>query len=531
MNRKLSLDQATTRSTPWDVLVIGGGATGLGCALDAASRGYSTLLLEQSDFAKATSSRSTKLAHGGVRYLQQRNIALVLEALKERGRMLRNAPHLVRRQSFIIPAYAAWEIPFYGIGLKIYDALSGKSSFGPSRMFGLPRVRETLPTVVPTLHAHALAGGVEYFDGQFDDARYCIALAQTLHDLGGTALNYTRVTRLLKRNGKISGAVAHDEISGLDFEIEARVVLNATGIFSDEVRHLDEPQATPIITVSQGSHFVLPKSFLPGQHALMVPKTADGRVLFAIPWHGAVVVGTTDDEVPHAQLEPRPLEQETAFLRQHIELYFGRAPKDEEVLSAWSGQRPLVRKQGAKDTAALSREHTVVVSPAGLVSVAGGKWTTYRRMAEDTVDIAQKLVGLPPRPSATQELRLHGWTEAAAQNSSADHELAIYGSDQPALDELIATHPDRPEFAEPIHPRLNITFAQIVWAAREEMAATVDDVLARRTRALFLDARAAIEAAPAVAIQLARELHQDEAWQHQQVAAFRAIAANYVFKS
>jgi len=528
MNRKATLNQIGAHNRPWDVVVIGGGATGLGCAVDAASRGYSTLLLEQSDFAKATSSRSTKLSHGGVRYLQQGNIALVLEALKERGRMLHNAPHLVRRQSFVIPAYAAWEIPFYGIGLKIYDALSGKSSFGASRMLGKQTVRQMLPTAVQSLANSALSGGVEYFDGQFDDARYCVALAQTLHDQGGAALNYTRVLRLLKRNGVVSGVVAHDELNGTEFEVEAKVVLNATGIFTDEVRHLDEPQAAPIVTVSQGSHFVLPSSFLPGSHALMVPKTADGRVLFAIPWHGAVVVGTTDDEVPHAQMEPRPLAEETAFLKHHIGLYFGRLPKDEEVLSAWSGQRPLVRKQGAKGTAALSREHTVVVSPSRLVSVAGGKWTTYRRMAEDTVDIAAKLVGLPERSSATAALRLHGWSEAAAADGSADHALSIYGSDQVAIDALSAQHR---ELSERIHPRLPYTVAEVVWAARHEMAMTVDDVLARRTRALFLEARAAIEAASTVAAILARELGRNPGWEDEQVAGFRSLAKGYVFES
>ncbi len=524
MNRTASLHQAMTETHPWDVVVIGGGATGLGTAVDAASRGYRTLLVEQADFAKATSSRSTKLAHGGVRYLQQGNIALVLEALKERGRMLRNAPHLVRRQSFVIPAYARWEVPFYGIGLKTYDALSGKSSFGKSRMMGPRTTQGMLPTVVPD----KLAGGVEYFDGQFDDARYSLALAQTLESLGGVAINYAQMIRLLKTNGIVSGVVVRDEETGTDFEVQSRVVINATGVFTDVVRAFDEPHAPPLLTVSQGSHFVLPKSFLPGSHALMVPKTADGRVLFAIPWHGAVVVGTTDEGVTGASLEPRAMAMETEFLSHHVELYFGRKPKDTEVLSMWSGLRPLVRKQGTDGTAALSREHTVLVSPSKLVSVTGGKWTTYRRMGEDAVNIAAKAAGLPQTKSTTQELRLYGWSEAAAAASDAEHELAVYGSEQGAIDALAAA---TPALATMLHPRLPYRLAEVAWAARNEMARSVEDVLARRTRALFLDARAAIETAPAVAACLAAELGRDEAWQQSQIDDFRNTAAGYVYTS
>ncbi|MDQ2763588.1 MAG: glycerol-3-phosphate dehydrogenase/oxidase [Pseudomonadota bacterium] len=521
MNREHSLRVAMTETAPWDVLVIGGGATGLGSAVDAASRGYRTLLVEQADFAKATSSRSTKLVHGGVRYLQQGNLSLVLEALKERGRMLHNAPHLVRRQSFVIPAYALWEVPFYGVGLKMYDALSGSSSFGRSRMLGKSTVRSLLPTIVE----HDLAGGVEYFDGQFDDARYALALAQTLDSLGGTALNYTRMVRLLKSNGKLIGAVLRDEETGHEFEVQARAILNATGIFTDEVRQLDDPGAAPILSVSQGSHFVLPKDFLPGANALMVPKTKDGRVLFAIPWHNHVVVGTTDDGVPASSLEPRAMQIERDFLREHIEFYFGRKLKDSDILSVWSGQRPLVRKQGASSTAALSREHTVLLSPSGLVSITGGKWTTYRRMAEDAIDIVAKRTALPRSPCRTATLHLHGWIE---EPNDTSHALVPYGSDLPAIDALAGSSP---KLAASLHPRLPYRLAEVVWAARYEMARSVEDVLARRMRCLFLDARAALEAAPAVAACLASELGRDLAWQQSQVAAFRTIASTYIYTS
>lgn len=508
-----------TETTPWDVLVIGGGATGLGSAVDSASRGYRTLLVEQADFAKATSSRSTKLVHGGVRYLQQGNLSLVLEALKERGRMLRNAPHLVRRQSFIIPAYALWQVPFYGIGLKMYDALSGSSSFGRSSMLSKSAVRSMLPTIVD----RNLAGGVEYFDGQFDDARYALALAQTLESLGGTAINYTRMVRLIKTNGKLSGAVLRDEETGDEFEVRARAILNATGIFTDDVRRVDDPSATAILSVSQGSHFVLAKEFLPGANALMVPKTKDGRVLFAIPWHNHVVVGTTDDAVPAPSLEPRAMQIERDFLREHIEFYFDRKLNDSDILSVWSGQRPLVRKQGASNTAALSREHTVLVAPSGLVSITGGKWTTYRRMAEDAIDIVAKRAALPPVVCRTSSLHLHGWLE---EPNDDRHPLAPYGSDMPAIDAVAASSS---ALAAPIHPRLPYRLAEVAWAARHEMARTVEDVLSRRMRCLFLDARAALEAASTVAACLASELGRDAEWQQSQLASFTAIASTYIY--
>lgn len=541
MNREQALAHIG-ESKPWDVLVIGGGATGLGAALDAATRGYRTLLLEQDDFAKGTSSRSTKLAHGGVRYLQQGNLALVLEALKERGRMLQNAPHLVHRQSFIIPATALWEIPFYGVGLKLYDALSGRSSFGGSSILSGRATQAALPG----LAMRQLAGGVQYYDGQFDDARMAIALALTLEEHGGVALNQAQVKRLVERNGRVVGVEAEDRETGDHFVVEAQVVINATGVFSETLRALDEPNAPPLLTVSQGSHFVLPMEFLAGaklrtvaisgvpappdaRHALMVPRTMDGRVLFAIPWHGAVVVGTTDEPVNAPSAEPRPLEKERSFLLQHVAHYFGRRPTASEILSMWSGLRPLVRKQGAKSTAALSREHEVLVSPTRLVTVVGGKWTTYRRMGQDTIDIAARVAGLPPRPCVTANLPLHGSPAAGGrpESPSAADPMSVYGTDAPRI---LALGADQPELLQPIHPRLPYRACQVVWAVRKEMARTVEDVLARRTRALFLDARAAIEAAPAVARWMAAESGRDERWVQQQTRAFSELAAGYVYE-
>jgi glycerol-3-phosphate dehydrogenase len=506
-------------TTEWDIIVVGGGATGLGTAVEAATRGYRTLLLEAQDFAKATSSRSTKLVHGGVRYLQQGNVKLVLEALRERGRMLRNAPHLAHRRGFLVPAYAFWEFPFYGTGLTLYDALAGKEGLGRSRILSKSRVEE----VLPTLRREKLKGGILYYDGQFDDARFAITLLRTVFDAGGTALNYARVTGLLKRNGAVSGVTAEDSETGERFECAARVVINATGIFSDDLRRMDEPQTRKIVTVSQGSHVVLPREFLPGESALMIPRTSDGRVLFAIPWHEHVVVGTTDDPVPEANYEPRAMLEERQFLVEHIGKFLGRRPAPAEILSVWSGQRPLVGKADASSTAALSRDHTILISASKLITITGGKWTTYRRMAEDVVDRAGPLGGLPDAVSKTADLRLHGWTEKSpAQNEWQQ----VYGADLPLLNRLVS---EDTEWDRPLHPQLPFRCGEVAWAARYEMARSVEDVLARRTRALFLNAQASIEAAPVTARILTSELGRDTAWEQNQVEAFRKVAEAYVW--
>jgi glycerol-3-phosphate dehydrogenase len=469
----------------WDVLVIGGGATGLGTALDAAARGYRTALLEQHDFAKGTSSRSTKLIHGGVRYLRQGDVTLVRESLRERGYLLRNAPHLVHVQPFVVPAYGWWQKLFYGAGLKLYDLLSGDLSIGRSQFISRDETRHDLPTVRPD----GLSGGVRYFDGQFDDARLAIALAQTVFDQGGVAVNYVPVLRLMKDNGRVCGVAARDAETGTEFEIRARVVVNATGVFSDAVRSLDESQAEPLLSVSQGAHIVLPRSFLPGQSALMVPKTADGRVLFAIPWHKRVLVGTTDIPVVGTPIEPRPFAEEIEFLRDHTGKYLGVTPDPGDILSAFAGLRPLVKSRAAGKTAQLSRSHTLIISRSGLVTITGGKWTTYRKMAEDTVDAAAKVADLPAGKSPTSELPLRK-SDAVTENEA---EKAIH-------------------------------------AVRYEMARTVEDVLARRTRTLFLDAAAARRAAPHVAETMAAELGRDASWQTTQTEAFEQLAAGYLVK-
>ncbi len=517
LRRNVLLDQATSRSDPWAVVIIGGGATGLGAAIDAAGRGYETLLLEQSDFGKGTSSRSTKLVHGGVRYLQQGNLSLVYEALHERALLLQNAPHLTRNLDFVIPCYRWWEKPFYATGLKLYDALAGRRSLGRSSILPARRVREHLPTV----RSDGLRGGVRYHDGQFDDARLAVNLAQTAAEQGAVLINYARADGLIKAGGRVSGVLVNDAESGRTWTAKARVVVNATGVFADDVRRMDRPDAEGIIQPSQGAHIVVDRSFLPGDAALMVPRTDDGRVLFAVPWHDRVVIGTTDTALEEIDLEPRALEEEVEFLLAHAGRYLDRTVRRRDVRSVFAGLRPLVSARGEGDTASLSRDHLLCVSTSGLITITGGKWTTYRRMAEDTVDKAAEVGSLEIRPCTTRELRIHGWVEHA----DPDAPYAWYGADAEAVDQLVQSTEGG---AELIHPDLPVRRGDVRWAARREMARTVDDVLSRRTRSLLLDARASSEAAEEVASILAEELGRDGAWVRSEVAAFRELAAAYI---
>jgi glycerol-3-phosphate dehydrogenase len=516
MDRDDALTRIEAEPGEWDLVVIGGGATGLGVAVDSAARGYRTLLIEQSDFAKATSSRSTKLIHGGFRYLKQGNLSLVLGALRERGLLKENAPHLVHSLRFVVPAYARWEKFYYGAGLKIYDRLAGRLGFGRSRVLSRQQILELLPGVEPG----NLRGGIEYFDGQFDDARLAIALAQTVFDLGGVALNYCKAESLLKESGRVRGVVARDLDSGREFELRARTVINATGVFTDFIRRLDDPQAAPMMTTSQGAHIVLDESFLPGGTALMVPKTADGRVLFAIPWHGRVVVGTTETPSAAISLEPKPLREEINFLLDHAAHYLARKPSESDIRSVFAGLRPLVRPGSTRSTAQISRDHSLTVSASGLVTITGGKWTTYRKMAEETVTRAASAAGLPKRECKTRGLHLHGWTAETIEGWEA-----VYGSDGAALRKLMN---ENVEWSHPLHARLAYRGAEVIHAVRHEMARSVDDVLARRTRALIQDARASIEMAPQVANLLAGELGRDARWESEESARYIALAQGYL---
>ncbi|MEX2600762.1 MAG: glycerol-3-phosphate dehydrogenase/oxidase [Balneolaceae bacterium] len=517
MNRTTTVRQLRKSNEPWDILIIGGGATGLGCGIEAASRGYRTILLEQHDFAKGTSSRSTKLVHGGVRYLQQGNISLVLEALKERGYLLQNAPHLVKNLSFIVPGYRWWEKLYYTIGLTIYDWLAGKLGFGRSKMLSR---KETLDHI-PTLEPEKLRGGVLYHDGQFDDARLAVNMMQTIYDHGGTALNYFKVTRLLKEDGKLYGVTARDEETGEEIDIRAKVVINATGVFTDTVRQMDDPDTEPIIQVSQGVHIVLDRSFHPGNSALMIPKTADGRVLFAVPWHHKVIVGTTDTAVSKAMLEPSAKEEEIEFLISHAGKYLTGNPGRSDIRSIFTGLRPLVKPKESKSTKSISRDHTLITDPSGLITITGGKWTTYRKMGEDTINQAIHTGDLKETDSETSTLNIHGWSETDNDESL----YSAYGADADAVRRLSESHEG---WAKPLHPDLPCTPGMVVWAARNEMARTVEDILSRRTRSLLLNARASMEVAPRVASLLAKELGCSGQWEKIQADEFRELARTYL---
>ncbi|MGA2651765.1 MAG: glycerol-3-phosphate dehydrogenase/oxidase [Terracidiphilus sp.] len=502
------------QNEPWDIAVIGGGATGMGVAVDAAARGLSVVLVEAHDFGKGTSSRSTKLVHGGVRYLEQGNVPLVMSALKERGLMRQNAPHLVHDLAFVVPNYSWWEAPFYGIGLKLYDLLAGKYGFGASKLLSKNETLERLPG----LESEGLTGGVVYYDGQFDDARLLIHLAMTAADHGAALVNYCPATAVLRdADGYVNGLSARDSETGEEFRIAARMVVNATGVFTDEVRRMADPAAEQLVVTSQGIHLVFDRSFLKSDTALMVPRTSDGRVLFVIPWHGHAVAGTTDTPVDAPSLEPRALEEEIEFVLETAGRYLSRPPGREDVLAVYVGLRPLVKGEGK--TSALSRDHVIHVDTSGLLTITGGKWTTYRHMAEDCVDHAITLGRLPDVECKTKNLRIHGYAEDAAAQGS----LEVYGADAESIQMLAKDQ----KLAVQLHPELPYIAAEVVWAARAEMARTVEDVLARHTRALFLNARAATAMAEPVAQLLAEELGRNEAWVAAQVKEFCVLAEQY----
>ncbi len=477
---------------PWDVLIIGGGASGLGAAVDAAARGYRTLLVEARDYASGTSSCSTKLIHGGVRYLRQGDFALVSHALHERSHLLANAPHLVHPLAFVIPAWGQLDRLVYGAGLKLYDLLAGSHGLAASASLN----RQEVIAALPGLRRAQLCGGIRYWDGQFDDARLAVTLMRTAGDLGATCLNYLPVTGLLKSGGRIVGATLRDAESGEEFEVQARAVINATGVHADHVRQLDEPTAAPLLTPSQGIHLVVDADFLPGRQALMIPKTEDGRVMFAIPWQGKVLLGTTDTPRPDLRQldDPQPLTAEIDFLLRTAAGVLMWPPTHADIRSAFAGLRPLIHPEHDSDrqtTAALSRDHAVMVSPSGLITVAGGKWTTYRRMAEQVIDRAAQVAGLPAEPCTTRTLKLHGCPSTPGED--------VLGTDAARLVEL-------PGHDRLLHPAFPYSEARVRFAIRHEAARTIEDILARRTRALFLDARAAESCIERVGEMLGEEL-------------------------
>jgi glycerol-3-phosphate dehydrogenase len=519
MNRRKFVEELKMKQNKiWDIIVIGGGATGLGIAQDSASRGYSTLLLEQSDFAKATSSRSTKLVHGGVRYMAQGDLLLVMEALHERGLMLKNAPHITFNQEFVIPVYTLWDVLIYTVGLKFYDLLAGRLSMGKSYFIN----REKTLSRLPMLKSEGLKGGIVYHDGQFDDSRMAFCLAESCVDKGGTVLNYFKVTGFLKdERGKINGVKACDIDSGEEFSIMANMVINATGVFADEIARMDNQAAKPTIRPSQGVHLVLDKSFLQSDSAIMIPKTDDGRVLFAIPWYNVVVIGTTDTPLDTISLEPVALEKEIIFILQTAGKYLVKPPRREDVLCIYAGLRPLAANpDNPASTKEVSRRHKITLSSSGLLTIIGGKWTTYRRMAEETIDAAIKAGCLGKAKCVTANLKL-----SSLNAGNSRERLHIYGDHAEEIKKMIS---ENPASGEPIDARLPYTRAEILWICRNEMPIRVEDVLARRTRALFLNARASAEIVPEVAGLMAKEFGLDQNWKEEQVESYNELVKNYL---
>ena len=489
----------------------------MGIALEATTRGYKTLLVEQSDFAKSTSGKSTKLIHGGVRYLAQGNLKLVREATIERGLLRRNAPHLVKDQTFIIPIYDRWQQFKYTIGLKMYDWIAGTQSFGSSVFIPRNKIIQQLSNV----NTDALLGVVLYHDGQFDDARLAINLAQTIADAGGTVVNYMQVTGLLKdERQKLSGLIVKDLETLAGYTIRARSVINATGVFVDDIIGMDNPAAGKSICVSQGAHIVVDKKFYPSPHALMIPRTSDGRVLFAVPWRNKVVIGTTDTPVKEASLEPLAMESEISFILHTAGQYLTEKPQRSDVLSVFTGLRPLAApKVEGQKTKEISRSHKIVVSRSCLFTILGGKWTTYRKMGEDMLNRIEKELHWPRKRSATATLHIHGYAETTGN----EYPISFYGSDYAAMRST-------KDGGGWISDSLQISQAQVYWAVQHEMARTVEDVLSRRTRALLMDARESMRMAPAVAAIMASALGKNEAWIQQQVADYCNLALKYILK-
>ena len=507
----------------WDVIIIGGGASGLGTAVDSASRGFKTILVEAVDFAKGTSSRSTKLVHGGVRYLEQGNLSLVIEALKERGLMAKNAGHLVKNQSFIIPNYNWWGGYFYTFGLTLYDLLAGRLSLGKSKYISKKETIELLPTI----EQKGLRNGVIYHDGQFDDSRMAINLAQTAIANGACVLNYAKVIQLLKdKNHQVIGVTVEDQESGEKHEIKGTAVINATGVFTNSIMKMNDKVYKKYIVPSQGIHLVFDKSFLPSTNALMIPKTSDGRVLFAVPWHDKIVVGTTDTLIKSHSLEPIASEKEIEFVLETAQRFLSKKPTRADVLSVFAGLRPLAAPDGeGQSTKEVSRSHKIIISETGLITITGGKWTTYRKIAEDIMDKAISVHNLPNSACKTEHIAIHG--NQKTTSSDRENHLYIYGTDIPAILQL---QENEPELKEKLHSNYEYTMAEVAWAIRHEMARTIEDVLARRVRLLFLDARAAIACSEKVGDLLAKELGYDETWKQNQIAVFKKLANGFLLK-
>ena len=514
MNRKDSIIKLN-KVPQWDVVIIGGGASGLGIALDASKRGYKTLLLEKYDFAKGTSSRSTKLIHGGVRYLQNGDITLVIESLKERGILKRNAPHLVQDLSFVIPTYDWWASPFYGIGMKIYDMMAGKLGLGKSEIIS----KEETEKLIPNISKKGLRGGVIYHDGQFDDSRMAITLALSADSKKTTLLNYCNVEGLIKKDGEIMGLNFTDLINSKKYQIKSKVVINATGVFAEEIIRMDQPKIKKMIQPSQGVHIVLERRFLKSKHAILIPQTSDGRVLFAVPWKNYVVVGTTDTHVKKASEEPKALNEEIDFILKNAAKYMSVKPKRDDIKSVFAGLRPLAATSNKQSTKEVSRSHKIDISPSGLISVLGGKWTTYRKIAEDALNTAISINKLKKKKCKTERTKLFGFK----RNVSWSDPMHVYGSMKKKVESLGGVN-DNKSLSKKFYVSNNI----IEWSIIHEMALTVEDILARRTRCVFLDSKESKRIAPVVAQKMADVLGEDDKWIDAELKKFNKLIKNYI---
>jgi len=515
LNRNLNIKKLSNKETKWDVIIIGGGASGLGTAVDSSSRGFKTLLVEKSDFSKGTSSRSTKLVHGGVRYMQNGDISLVIEALKERGILKKNAPHLIKNMSFVIPSYNWWSNPFYGIGLKIYDMMAGKLGLGKSTILS----KEETLKLIPNVKKKDLIGGVIYHDGQFDDSRMAISLAITAENNGATLLNYFEVKKLIKKNNIINGIVVKDNISNKLFEIKGKVVINATGVFSDTIMKMDSPRKKKMIKPSQGVHIVLDQKFLKSQHAILIPHTSDGRVLFAVPWNNQVILGTTDTPLNETKEEPVALKEEVKFILKNAQNFMTEKPTISDIKSVFAGLRPLAAENDIKNTKEISRHHKISVSESGLLSILGGKWTTYRKIAEDAINTSISIGGFNEKKCITEDLKIHGYME----NPDWKDPLHVYGKDASLIKRLKIKNGNKS-----LSKKLHITPNQIIWSLKNEMAIKLEDILARRTRCLFLDAKETIKIAPKVLQVMKTFLKKDNDWEKKEFSNFMEISKNYI---
>ena len=503
----------------YDVIIIGGGATGLGVAIESVSRGYKTILFEQEDFGKSTSSKSTKLVHGGIRYLANLDFKLVKEGLEERYFFINNSRHLSKVQPYLIPFYSYKNKIKFTIGTFLYDLLASRYNIGKSKSINANDVIK----LAPFLKTKNLIGGLIYYDGQFDDSRMLISMLRTFENLDGVAHNYHQVIAINKNNNNVvTGVTILDKINNKIYEVKSKVVINATGVFTDDLINMSEDKLeNNNLVVSQGSHILCKNDNLKSEYAVVIPETKDDRILFILPWHDCALIGTTDVKVSKPVLDPIASKLEVKFIMDSVKKFSKHEIKQEDIKSSFAGLRPLVKKNSNTNSSTLSRAHKIIFSSNKLISVVGGKWTIYRRMGEDTINFAIQQGMLPKSNSITKYLKLFGWTE-----ESIEYPLSVYGKDyykildiQKELNNYELLHKDLPYY-----------YAEVIYQIKYEMVKTVEDVLSRRTRAVILNPIAAVEVAPIVANLIAKYYNYDDNWISDQLNKFNSFAKNYIVK-